>query len=152
MARIDQAFRIIHAHPSVIYRAFESARAMELWLPPAGMTGRVLSFDFREGGFYRLQLTYKDSSHSPGKSSWNTDVTEVRILRLSRDKCIEQAVTFVSDDIDFSGEMKVTWIFSPVSHGTDVIVRCENVPVGIRPEDHEEGLMSTLENLAKFVE
>jgi len=33
-----------------------------------------------------------------------------------------------------------------------VTVRCEDVPAGIRPEDHQAGLASTLNNLAEFVE
>lgn len=31
-------------------------------------------------------------------------------------------------------------------------VRCEDVPAGIRAEDHAAGLQSTLDNLAAFVE
>ena len=152
MARIDRASRTIHAPPSAIYRAFENARAMESWLPPKGMTGRMLAFDFREGGFYRMRLTYSDPNHSRGKSSENTDEVEVQFLKLIEDRCIEQGVTFNSDNPDLSGMMKVTWTFLPVPQGTEVTVRCENVPEGVRPDDHEAGLISTLENLAEFTE
>ena len=33
---------------------------MERWLPPHNMTGDMLHFDFREGGFYRMRLSYAE--------------------------------------------------------------------------------------------
>ena len=150
--RIDQASRVIHAPPSIIYQAFAEAKAMETWLPPKGMTGHMLAFDFREGGFYRMRLTYNDPRNAPGKSSEESDEVEVRFLTLVADKRIEQGVTFASDNPDFSGVMTITWTFSAAPQGTEVTVRCEDVPAGIRPEDHEAGLSSTLENLAAFTE
>jgi hypothetical protein len=33
-----------------------------------------------------------------------------------------------------------------------VRVRCENVPAGIRPQDHAAGIASSLENLAAYAE
>jgi Activator of Hsp90 ATPase homolog 1-like protein len=116
------------------------------------MTGHMLAFEFREGGFYRMRLSYNQPNHSPGKTSENTDEVEVRFLKLIADKRIEQVVNFNSQNSDFAGSMKITWVFAAVSQGTEVTVRCENVPEGIRPEDHEAGLTSTLENLAEFTE
>ncbi|MET3549076.1 hypothetical protein ABID47_005708 [Paenibacillus favisporus] len=34
----------------------------------------------------------------------------------------------------------------------EVTIVCENVPAGIRKEDHDVGLRSTLENLALYTE
>lgn len=150
--RTDQASRTIRASPSVLYRAFENPEAMESWLPPAGMTGHMERFDFRDGGSYRLRLTYDDEERGSGKSSADTDEVEVSFVRLVKDRRIEQAVTFDSGDPRFSGVMRVTWTFRPAAQGTEVSVRCENVPEGISPEDHAAGLRSTLENLAKFTE
>lgn len=150
--RIDKAFRIIHASPSLIYRAFAEPGAMERWLPPRGMTGTMLAFDFREGGRYRMLLTYQHPDHSPGKTSEHSDEVEVRFVRLVTDKRIEQSVSFNSKDPAFAGEMKITWTFEESERGTAVTVCCENVPTGIRPGDHEAGLTSTLENLAAFAE
>ncbi|MEW5716893.1 SRPBCC domain-containing protein [Pseudomonas sp. SB113] len=45
----------------------------------------------------------------------------------------------------------MTWSVKPVDGGTEVSLICENVPAGIRAEDHAEGLSSTLDNLAAFV-
>jgi hypothetical protein len=65
---------------------------------------------------------------------------------------IVQLVIFESDDPAFAGEMRMTWCLSPAAVGTEVSITCENVPEGIRKEDHDAGLRSALENLAKFVE
>lgn len=48
--------------------------------------------------------------------------------------------------------MKQTWLLESISEGTKVTIICENVPEGIRKEDHDTGLRSTLENLATFTE
>lgn len=100
----------------------------------------------------RMRLTYDDLDRGTGKSSADTDEVEVSFVRLVKDRRIEQAVTFDSEDPRFSGVMRVTWTFRPAAQGTEVSVRCENVPEGISPEDHAAGLRSTLENLAKFTE
>jgi hypothetical protein len=46
----------------------------------------------------------------------------------------------------------MTWAFESGQDGTLVTVRCEEVPVGIKAEDHQAGLQSTLSNLAAFTE
>ncbi|MDB6103564.1 MAG: Aha1 domain family protein [Gammaproteobacteria bacterium] len=63
-----------------------------------------------------------------------------------------QLVEFESDDPAFGGAMKMTWTLTAVPGGTEVAILCENVPEGIRHEDHAAGLKSTLENLAAFLE
>ena len=150
--RVDIASKLIHASASTIYRAFATPGAMETWLPPEGMTGRMLAFAFREGGSYRMRLTYDEPQHTPGKTSGDADEVEVYFVKLVPDERIEQAVTFKSEDPAFSGEMRITWTLESVQNGTFVTVRCENVPTGIRREDHQAGLSSTLSNLAAFAE
>jgi uncharacterized protein YndB with AHSA1/START domain len=150
--RIDEASRVIRARPERIYQAFESSEALESWLPPEGMTGRVLSFSFREGGGYRMRVTYHEPSHPSAKTTEDSDEAEVRFLKLAASSRIEQVVEFDSEEPEFAGSMKMTWSFEGVDEGTKVTVRCEDVPEGIRPEDHQAGLTSTLENLANFTE
>jgi hypothetical protein len=50
---------------------------------------------------------------------------------------IVHSVEFESEDPAFAGEMKMTWTLSAVPGGTNVAIRCENVPAGIRHEDNE---------------
>jgi uncharacterized protein YndB with AHSA1/START domain len=125
---------------------------MERWLPPGNMVGKMLHFDFREGGSYRMRLTYKEPRHGQGKTSDDSDEVEVRLTKLEDEQRIEEEVTFQSEDPAFSGTMQLMWTFQPEDAGTLVTVRAENVPVGIRPEDHEAGLNSSLGNLAAFAE
>jgi uncharacterized protein YndB with AHSA1/START domain len=150
--RIDSASRLIRASASTIYQSFATREAMETWLPPQGMTGSMLAFAFREGGTYRMRLLYDESQHTPGKTSEDADDVEVRFIKLVPGRCIEQAVVFESDDPAFAGEMRITWTLESARNGTLVTVRCEDVPTGIRPEDHQAGLTSTLGNLAAYVE
>lgn len=150
--RVDTASRLIRASASRIYQAFATADAIESWLPPEGMAAEMLAFTFDEGGTYRMRLTYKGPQHTLGKTSEDADEVEVRFVKLVPQARIEQTVTFESDDPAFSGEMRIVWMLEPVEEGTRVTVRCEDVPAGISPEDHQTGLRSTLDNLAAFAE
>jgi uncharacterized protein YndB with AHSA1/START domain len=149
---VDSASRRISASPEALYGAFAEVGAMEQWLPPGNMTGTMLHFDFRDGGSYRMRLTYKDPKQGTGKTSEDSDEVEVRLIHLEGGKRIEQEVVFESDDPAFAGLMRMVWTFQPENGMTVVMVQAENVPYGIRPEDHEVGLNSSLENLAAFVE
>lgn len=86
--RVDSASRLIHVSPSAIYQAFAQPGAMEQWLPPENMTGKMLHFDFRTGGSYRMRLTYKDPHDRSGKMSADADETEVQLISLEPGKCI----------------------------------------------------------------
>jgi uncharacterized protein YndB with AHSA1/START domain len=150
--RVDSAGKLIRASASTIYQAFATPDAMETWLPPQGMAGTLLAFAFREGGVYRMRLTYNESQHTPGKTSEDSDEVQVRFVKLVPNERIEQAVIFNSENSTFSGEMRITWTLESAQEGTLVMVRCEDVPDGIRPEDHQAGLKATLSNLALFAE
>ncbi|WP_010094565.1 SRPBCC domain-containing protein [Ornithinibacillus scapharcae] len=150
--RIDSASRVILASPQTIYQAFMNPESLVLWLPPKGMSGQIDMFEPRKGGHYCMTLTYELDHSSPGKTSENTDVSKGMFLELVPDKKIAQSVKFDSDNPAFSGEMIQTWYLEAVSEGTKVTIICENVPEGVRKEDHDIGLRSTLENLAIFTE
>jgi uncharacterized protein YndB with AHSA1/START domain len=150
--RIDSATRLISAPPKAVYRAFAEPGAMERWLPPDNMTGTMLHFDFREGGSYRMRLTYAEPQQGRGKTSEDFDEVEVRLTKLEDGRKIEQEINFESEDPSFSGVMRMIWTFQPQNEGTLVTIRAEDVPEGIRPEDHDAGLKSSLENLSRFVE
>ncbi|GIN73769.1 hypothetical protein J14TS2_42440 [Bacillus sp. J14TS2] len=150
--RTDSASKVINSSMQTIYRAFLNPDSMISWLPPQGMTGYIDKFDPVEGGFFRIILTYEGATSIHGKTSENTDAIQGKFLELVPDKRIVQSIIFVSDDPAFSGEMIQSWVLEPVSNGTKVTVVCENVPEGVRKEDHDVGLNSTLENLAAFTE
>lgn len=150
--RIDAASRSIAASPDGIYRAFSEPGALERWLPPNDMTGEVLDFDFREGGSYRMCLTYAEPHFGQGKTSEDADVVAVRLTKLVPGRSVEQVVVFESEDPAFAGVMRMTWSMEADGDRTLVTVRAEDVPEGIRPDDHVAAMNASLVQLARFVE
>jgi uncharacterized protein YndB with AHSA1/START domain len=115
------------------------------------MKGHIFEFDAREGGAYRMALTYVEADHPAfGKTSEHVDIVQGRFLKLVPDERIVQLVEFESNDSAFAGEMTMTWILAAVPEGTEVTIVCENVPEGIRQEDHDVGLRASLDNLATY--
>jgi uncharacterized protein YndB with AHSA1/START domain len=140
------------AEPAAIYAAFADPAELMKWLPPGTMTGHADEYDFREGGRYRIALTYDDAAPSTsGKTRERTDVSTGRFVSLEPGKRIVQSVEFDSSDPAFGGEMIMTWSLEPTARGTRVTVTAENVPPGISQADHDEGLRSSLENLARHL-
>ncbi len=135
-----------------IFRAFAEPGAMEQWIAPGNMVAKMLHFDFREGGSYRMRLTFTDPQQGRGKTSEDSDEVEVKIAKLEYGRRIEQEITFQSGDPAFSGIMRMIWTFEPEKNQTIVTIQATNVPKGIRPDDHEAGMKSSLDNLAAFVE
>jgi uncharacterized protein YndB with AHSA1/START domain len=149
--RTDTASIMIGASPEALYAAFADPAKLMQWLPPDTMTGRALEYDFREGGRYRIELAYDSSLPSgAGKTTDRTDVSTGRFVALEPGRRIVQSVEFESTDAAFGGEMMMTWSFEPTAGGTKVTVTAENVPPGVSRADHDAGLRSSLENLAKF--
>ncbi|MES2986908.1 MAG: SRPBCC family protein [Pseudomonadota bacterium] len=152
MSRTDAAFRVIAASPRRLYAALVDPEALVQWLPPEGMTGKIEAFEPRAGGAYRMRLTYDDADAAQGKTDDDSDVSEGVFVELVPDVRVVQRGVFESDDPSMAGTMTFTWRFDPVEEGTRVTVTAEGVPPGIRRKDHLDGLRSTLDNLAGFVE
>ncbi|MFL5537845.1 MAG: SRPBCC family protein [Longimicrobiaceae bacterium] len=145
--------RIVHAPRHAIYRACLDPDALAAWRVPDGMTARVHAFDGREGGSYRMSLTYTDPADSPGgKTTDDTDAFQGTFIELVPDEKVVELVRFESRDPAFAGEMRMTTSLTDVEEGTEVTVLCENIPPGIRPEDNELGCRLALANLARLVE
>ncbi len=152
MGRTDRASLLVHVDRMDVFAALTSRDALLTWLPPRGMHGRFERFDMREGGSYRLVLTYDDASEAPGKTSADSDVSEVRISRIVPGERIVQDINFVSDDPAFQGTMQMEWNLRSTDAGTEVEVTARNVPDGIRASDHAEGITSSLTNLSAYLE
>jgi uncharacterized protein YndB with AHSA1/START domain len=151
--RTDSASLVVAAPPERVYGAFADPDALMAWLPPDTMTGKVLAYDFREGGQYCIELTHDDSAASDaGKSHGRTDTSRGRFRALEPPRRIVQTVEFDASDPAFAGEMVMTWSFEPVPEGTRVQIVAEHVPPGIAKADHDAGLRSSLENLARYVQ
>lgn len=149
--RIDTAVAWIEATPDRIYNAFLDADELVRWLPPEGMSARATVFEPWIGGTYQLVLTYEQTDLASGKTTDRTDVSNGRFVDLVPGLKIVQIGTFESSDPAFAGEMTQTWYLEALDGGTRVTIVCEHVPVGIRKEDHDAGLKSTLDNLSIFL-
>ncbi|MEP7203044.1 MAG: SRPBCC family protein [Ilumatobacteraceae bacterium] len=143
--------RHIRAPRTSVYRALLDADAVQQWMVPDQMTSEIHSFDAREGGAFRISLTY-DEPTTAGKPSPQTDSIHGRFLKLVPDTEVVQAVEFESDDPAMAGEMTITYSLSESDGGTDVIGLHENLPPGVTPADNELGFRMSLAKLAKLVE
>jgi uncharacterized protein YndB with AHSA1/START domain len=148
--------RVINAPRQRIYQSFMSGEAVASWLAPDGMRSTVHQFEPREGGEIRMSLTYLNVEESPdgkgGKSTADTDTFRGTFVELIPDEKVVWRTEFESSDPAFADAMTLIWSFVDADGGTEVTVRCENIPRGVRPEDNEEGSRSTLEKLAAFLE
>ena len=152
MGRTDRAALLVHVERDVVFTALTDEEALLAWLPPSGMHGRFEHFDMTSGGSYTLVLTYDDGSGSPGKTTADSDVSEVGVVRIDEGERILQEVAFVSDDPAFAGTTRMEWRLSAVDGGTLVEIIASDVPAGIRARDHAEGIASSLVNLARYLE
>ena len=87
-----------------------------------------------------MTLQYLEPDHAVrGKTSEHADVVRGRFVELIPEERVVEAVVFESDDPDFAGTMMLTTRLTAVSGGTEVMIRVDNAPKGIRAEDHELG-------------
>ena len=113
------------------------------------MVGKIHAFDARVGGGYRMSLFYPDNERLfRGKTSAKEDMVDVRFVALTPPHRIVEAVSFVTDDPAFAGEMMMTATFEQVSDRTKVALAFENLPPGLRPEDNARGTELSLRQLA----
>ncbi|MEO5808109.1 SRPBCC family protein [Devosia sp.] len=151
--RTDRASRLIKASPPTLYNAFIDPEALLKWLPPKGMSGEFFTFDPRPGGSYRMVLTYTEAGHeTSGKTSADADIVDVAFIGMIPNERVVQAVKFQSEDPSFAGTMTMAWVLTPRDGATEVTITCEKVPPGIGKADHDRGLASSLENLARYAE
>lgn len=151
-SRTHTASRTIIASQRAIFRAFLDPEAVASWRPPKGMSAKVFAFDPRPDGVYKMAFIYSETDHGRGKSTADADIFEGRFVELVPDELIVEEVQFESDNPAFAGTMTITTALLPVTGGTKVSIRAENVPLGISADDHRIGMESTLKNLANFIE
>ncbi|MFE9359544.1 SRPBCC domain-containing protein [Streptomyces olivaceoviridis] len=143
--------RHVAAPPHAVYRALTDPQAVAAWRVPAGMTARVHTFDAREGGAFRISLTYDDPAGA-GKSSGRTDTYQGHFARLVPGALVVEVVAFETGDDALRPMMTLTTTLTAADGGTHVEIRHEGVPDAIAPEDNEQGSRMALDNLARLVE
>ena len=144
---------VIRARSGEVYAAFLDPTALVEWLPPAEMTGKMHEFDARVGGGYRMSLFYPPGDRAlRGKTSDREDLVNVRFVELTPPRRIVEAVSFVTTNPAFFGEMTLTVTFKDIPGGTHATLSFENLPPGLRAEDNEAGVRLSLEQLARRFE
>jgi uncharacterized protein YndB with AHSA1/START domain len=143
--------RHINAPRAVVYRALLDARAIATWRVPTGMTSDVHEFDAREGGSFRISLTY-DAPTGTGKTTAHTDTYHGRFVKLVTNEQVVEVLEFETTDPELRGEMTITTTLADADGGTDVLVAHEGIPNGVSAADNETGSRMSLANLAALVE
>jgi uncharacterized protein YndB with AHSA1/START domain len=144
--------RHINAPRARVYRALLDPQAVQAWMVPTGMTSQVHAFDAREGGAFRISLTY-NAPTGTGKTTSQTDTHHGRFVKLAPDEQVIQTVEFETDDPTMQGEMTITYTLTDaVGGGTDLLAVHEGLPPGVLPADNETGWQDSLGKLAALVE
>jgi uncharacterized protein YndB with AHSA1/START domain len=143
--------RHINAPRQRVYRALLDPEAVRHWMVPDQMTSRIHHFEAREGGTFRISLTY-DRPTGAGKTNASTDTFHGRFLRLVPDTKVVQAVEFETDDPAMQGPMTVTYTLTDAGDGTELVGLHEDLPPGVPPADNELGWRMSIDKLARIVE
>ena len=146
-----QVLRHIHAPATAVYQALVDPAAVAAWRVPDGMTSVVHDFEAREGGSFRVSLTY-DAPDRAGKTSAHTDSYHGRFVRLVPGEQVVEVVEFETADPALSGEMTLTTTLAEAGGGTDVIMKHVGLPDGVAAADNELGTRMALDKLAALVE
>lgn len=141
----------VNAPRSAVYRALLDADAIARWRVPAGMRGHVHEFDAREGGAFRVSLTYDDPSRT-GKSASHTDTYHGHFAKLVPDEQVVEVFEFETADPALRGTMTMTTRLADADGGTDVLVVHDGIPDSVPAADNETGTRMALANLAELVE
>jgi uncharacterized protein YndB with AHSA1/START domain len=144
--------RHLNAPRAIVYRALLDARAVATWKVPTGMTSHVHAFDAREGGSFRVSLSY-EAPTGTGKTTAHTDTYHGRFVKLVPDEQVVEVVEFETVDPALSGEMTITTTLADADGGgTDLLAVHDGLPPGVSPADNETGWREALAKLAALVE
>ncbi|MBU9064584.1 SRPBCC domain-containing protein [Phocaeicola vulgatus] len=142
----------IQADIETVWNAFTEKKALEYWLAPYGMTGKIHDFDLKVGGGYEMSLYYKDNK-TQGKTSGNEDRFSATFTEIKPFERIVQTINFQSDNSKFKDEMTMQVQLDKLdTNSTKVTIIFRNIPTGIDPKDNEDGTEQSLQKLAKFIE
>ncbi|MFE4536987.1 SRPBCC domain-containing protein [Streptomyces scopuliridis] len=143
--------RRVNAPRASVYRALLDPDAIAGWRVPDGMTSHVHAFDPREGGTFRVSLTY-DTPTGTGKSAAHTDTYQGHFARLVPDEQVTEVFAFETTDPGFGGTMTMTTTLTDADGATDVLIVHEGIPDDVPAADNELGTRMALANLARLVE
>lgn len=141
----------LNAPREKVYKALIDPEAIQKWRVPEGMTCRVHEFDVREGGKFRVSLTY-DAPTGTGKTTSQTDTYHGYFAKLVPNELIVEVIEFETDDPAMQGEMTITTTLTDINGRTELNAEHANLPPGLSPADNETGWRMALEKLKALVE
>src|ERR687896_764189 len=120
----------IDAPRAAVYQALLDSRMVAKWRVPDGMTAQVHAFDAREGGTFRISLTY-DTSTGTGKTDPHTDTYHGRFVRLVPNEQVVEVDEFETTDPSLRGEMRITITLADADGGTNLLAVHDGLPSGV---------------------
>src|SRR5438045_7259468 len=99
--------RHVNAPRARVYNALIDPKAIAKWKVPSGMTSHVHEFEGREGGTFRISLTYEGSTEA-GKTSAHTDTYHGRLMELVADERVVEIDELGTAHRALQGQMKAT--------------------------------------------
>jgi uncharacterized protein YndB with AHSA1/START domain len=143
--------RHIHAPPANVYRALLDKNAIARWRVPNGMSCQVHTFDARQGGLFRISLTYNVPTGT-GKTAAHTDTYHDRFVKRVPNEQVIEELEFETTDPAMRGKMTISYTLTETDDGTDLLCVHDNLPPGVSPADNEIGWQMALDKLAVWVE
>jgi uncharacterized protein YndB with AHSA1/START domain len=144
----------ISASPPEVYGVLLDPDSIARWRVPDGMTAVVHEFDAREGGRFRVSLTYEalHEGASRGKTTGSTDTYHGHFDRLLPDRQVVEVMEFETDDPALQDAMTMTTTLTPTEEGTEVVIVHEGVPDAVPQAENEAGTGMALAKLARMLQ
>jgi uncharacterized protein YndB with AHSA1/START domain len=114
--RSTRVVQHVNAPRERVYRALVDSKAVANWKVPNGMTCQVHSFDPREGGTFRISLTY--ASVGIGKTTAHTDTYFGYFVELVPNERVVEVDEFETTDAALQGKMRITLTLFDEDGGT----------------------------------
>jgi uncharacterized protein YndB with AHSA1/START domain len=147
----QRATQLVRAPRSAVYAALLDPGAVETWRVPDDMTASVREWEPKEGGRFRVSLTYRAEERT-GKTEGGTDTYAGTFTQLVPDERVVEELAFESGDPELTGTMTMTWTLEDAEPGTVVDLLHQGLPDAVSPEDNETGTRMALARLAAYVE
>ena len=143
--------QLVRAPRSAVYRALLHADAIAKWRVPDNMRSEVHEFDPREGGYFRVSLTYTTPDEA-GKTSAHTDTYHGHFRTLVPNERVVEELQFETADPAMATVMTMTITLADTPEGTEVEMLHEGIPDSVPKADNELGTRMSLAKLATLVE
>ena len=141
----------IDAPPARVYNALLDPQLIARWRVPTGMSCHIHQFEAKEGGAFRISLTYDEPS-AAGKTTSHTDTYHGRFEELVPNHRVVESLEFETPDFRMHGLMRITTELTPERSGTRLSAVHENLPSGVSPSDNEEGWRQSMAKLAALLQ